>query len=421
METLPQDTNLLASILARLEDAGQTFSGPKRTEPRNRRGFLDERYDLDPFMPLRKLQNDVAIAWNGNLEARGAHLDADSYAVELFRAEKSRLKLNENFNKALNSLAGIFGRDQLFVLPVDDFDLNPSRSLELLRFFREISVPRLFTIVLGDTKVAELIINLRLAREFAELAGLASSSTLLPIPAEEVRAMSGELASHLVRKLIPPAQVLRLRSMTVAEALNCAPSAGGPEGSGKRLYELLRECPVSLDEKTGITNLADFLFVQLAEPDSPSTGSREKGAPKVPESNKLLAIPGPFPTDRPHAAINWFEEAVSDRGVYQARRVMQTTPRRVVDLAFELQSILAMPGTDPKSELLEVLRRRFKNLIAEDSSLSPAIRQQLQNGLTQAKGDTWTVESEDYRIEPQVSSARLALVFEYDTSARSGA
>ena len=55
----------------------------------------------------------------------------------------------------------------LFVLPVDDFDLNPVRCLELLRLLRSIAVPRLFTLILGDIDQAEEVLQLKMTGDFA--------------------------------------------------------------------------------------------------------------------------------------------------------------------------------------------------------------------------------------------------------------
>jgi hypothetical protein len=50
-------------------------------------------------------------------------------------------------------------RNPLFVLPIDDLDLNPTACLAVLNLLRVVSVPRLFTVVLGDLEVAEVVVN----------------------------------------------------------------------------------------------------------------------------------------------------------------------------------------------------------------------------------------------------------------------
>lgn len=95
MDPLPGPTNLLAAILARIEEAIGRFY----------ESFFDSRShvksQLEPYpddqkllTELNKLQQDVGLAWDGNIKERAANLDPDSFAVELLRAEGSRLCLN---------------------------------------------------------------------------------------------------------------------------------------------------------------------------------------------------------------------------------------------------------------------------------------------------------------------------------------
>ena len=83
-------------------------------------------------MELQRLKSDVSLAWDGNIDQRAAQLDPDAYAQEVMRAESARLGLNRRLSDVLAKLAHVeHCRNQkrgpvLFVLPVDDFDLNPA-------------------------------------------------------------------------------------------------------------------------------------------------------------------------------------------------------------------------------------------------------------------------------------------------------
>lgn len=182
MESLPASTNLLAAILARIDKAvkpDETSSGSESRgvgAGRAAYGLLDPSPDYQQaMMALQELMTSVALAWDGNITQRAGSLDPDTYAVEVMRAEQARLSLNQKMNHVLDQLARkVFDRggtrDPLLVLPVDDFDLNPPRSLDLLRLLRAISVPRLFNIVLGDLRVAEVVFNLSLSGALVEVA-----------------------------------------------------------------------------------------------------------------------------------------------------------------------------------------------------------------------------------------------------------
>ncbi|MCI0653303.1 MAG: DEAD/DEAH box helicase family protein, partial [Methylococcaceae bacterium] len=141
MEPLPGPANLLAAVLARIETAFKLYIPLTTTQDdcRGPRGILELCPDyLEAFQKLQRIQADVALAWDGNISERGAHLDPDSYAVEVIRAENARLSLNKHLSGTLDDLAknisSVCGvTNPIFVLPVDDLDLNPTRCLEILR------------------------------------------------------------------------------------------------------------------------------------------------------------------------------------------------------------------------------------------------------------------------------------------------
>jgi hypothetical protein len=178
MPPLPDPTNLLAAVLARIDSTAGTESRlrpmDKPGEPA-RSGALGWSPDYEKALQqLRRLQASVALAWNGNLPERGAYLDPDTYAVEVIRAELARLSFHPNLSDTLDEIARTVYRDTsgpvidpLFVLTVDDVDLNPTRCLEVLKLLRLIAAPRLFTIFLGDQGMIELVLNLQCSNELA--------------------------------------------------------------------------------------------------------------------------------------------------------------------------------------------------------------------------------------------------------------
>jgi len=216
MEPLPASTNLLAAILARINRASHPHrSTPSayadsRDRPQPPR-LIDSTPDYqDAMLALQELETNVCLAWDGNVAGRAGSTDPDTYAVEVMRAEMARLGLNVNVNRVLDLLAtrvfdrGVI-RDPIFILAIDDFDLNPTRSLELIRLLRAVSTPRLFTISLGGLRVAEAVFSLRVSGTLAATASPAANGRLLSLQANEVRSIASELASHSLRKMIPPA------------------------------------------------------------------------------------------------------------------------------------------------------------------------------------------------------------------------
>ena len=145
MEPLPRPVNLLAAVLARVDRAATRFT-QRKEDKTYQSGLLSLATGEKALHRLRRLAADVAIAWDGNVDERAGALDPDAYAAEVNRVEEARIGINMDLNQSLSELAQELGKssyvkDPLFVLPVDDYDLNPLRSLELLHLIRMVSSP----------------------------------------------------------------------------------------------------------------------------------------------------------------------------------------------------------------------------------------------------------------------------------------
>jgi hypothetical protein len=432
MENLPRTSNLMAAILARIDSACDELG--LLLEPGNRRGEATmgrtSRGLLDPspeyhqaILELQRLQTRVALAWEGNLAGRGGQLDPESYAVEVIRAEKARLALNQDFHEVLERLAEqVFDRrdethNPLFVLPVDDVDLNPARCLDVLRILRSVSVPRLFAIVLGDVVMAGTAFNLVLAGELAAAGGPGPSLRVLPITMAEVRARVSELAANAVRKLIPVGQSIHLRGMTVSEALEFRPrDEVGADPSGTRppriLAAVMQACPLQIDspwsrpEKPAFVarNLLSFLI-------TPGLSS--------PLIDDLLSslMPKPGPGSPPIAAPRIDPKPVNDCP-YQGKFLLGAAPRRVADLWQRLQEV-ALPepttngadqpassgeaATQARSARVQgVLGLYCRGLIAEDTTFTPAARQAALRALSENMDRTWEIDTRAFLVMPVV-------------------
>ncbi|MFP5289116.1 MAG: hypothetical protein ACLGI9_25495, partial [Thermoanaerobaculia bacterium] len=220
MEPLPKSVNLLAAILSRIEATVK----PKQVGERRQGGGEGDWWSggKDPLLSLMRLQTDVALTWEGNLGARGGHLDPDVYATEVMRAERSRLMLNRRISDLLDDIAGSFfrARDLLFVLPIDDCDLSPALAVPILRVLRMISAPRLFTIVLGDEPMARTVFRLKYQGELIEAAaptGTTGADTWLG--GYRLGGTADQVGLSALRKLLPPGQRIYLRPMRVKTAL----------------------------------------------------------------------------------------------------------------------------------------------------------------------------------------------------------
>lgn len=227
LEPLARPTNMLAAILVRIERAFERLIGSmdNKDMPGFPGSLLSKGAEAeDPIMDLQRLQTDVAIAWDGNLPARGEHLDPEPFALEVIHAERARLNVNERLSKILDQLASprYLQRDitnPLFILTIDDFDLNPTRCLEILRLLRMISVPRLFTIILGNIEVAEKILQLNISAEITEVAGREVKPENLPVLPKDISSLAACVGVDSINKLVPYAQTIHLENMNHEKSL----------------------------------------------------------------------------------------------------------------------------------------------------------------------------------------------------------
>lgn len=130
---LPKSVNILASILVRIESS---LRSPMSDLGRGRGGGLLNFGDEDALSSLQRFQTSIILGFNGNVPERKGHLDPDTYAVEMHRAEYARLGVPETFESTLTALANQFfgGIQPLFaqciILPMND------RVPPQLRLFR---------------------------------------------------------------------------------------------------------------------------------------------------------------------------------------------------------------------------------------------------------------------------------------------
>ncbi len=420
MEPLPASTNLMAAILARIDlsvkpdEFGSSDAGGRRST----HGLLDPSPDYhEALLGLQELMTSVALAWDGNIVQRAGSLDPDTYAVEVMRAEQARLSLNRKMNKVLDQLTSrVFNRgdtrDPLFVLPVDDFDMNPPRSLDLLRLLRAISVPRLFNVVLGDVRVAEVVFNLKLSGALVDVAGNPRCCDLLGVQPERVQSLATELAANATRKLIPPAQEVRLMPMTIAETLYYRPIDTAADD--ERLYQLLERCYLGIETdnpNASIRHVGENLYGFLVVvPDQIDTGGPATAQPQpAPSADEALARPEPA-----HRSLKTIEGEVR-RSPYSAKVFLKTTPRRAADLWQSIRAglrdrLVAGSATatgerdSAPTQFLDVLVDACKKAVLEDIALTYEQRDMLRRTFERGEGDEWEFDSSAYEEEPRVGS-----------------
>ena len=236
LEPMPQSTGLMAAIMARIEQAVNEDAQDDESILRRPRSDFGRA-----IQDLNDLSLDVCLAWDQEYPRLGGSTDTDLHSRELMRVEKARTNLQARFARLLDDLASntLWKSEKekpLFVLPVDDIDLNPSRCLELLRLVRSIRTPRFVVLLFGDFEVARFVVNLSYLKEFGEL---------LPdrIPGTDrvltsIDAQSYRLGAEAIRKMLPPNQRFEIESVSVKEALEFIPEEEGAESIEELLEKI---------------------------------------------------------------------------------------------------------------------------------------------------------------------------------------
>lgn len=226
MEPLPPATPILSAILARLNSAAKRLGVASRKQ----RGLLDNDLHEDRgYKRFVQLKNKIARALDGNLDARKGSLDREQYGTEVINQEDDRLHLRSLLSESLlalsNSIPNTHDREsgnappRIFLVPVDDVDLNPERCLELLRLLRHYSVPQLFFVLMGQFELAEQIVKLRISKEY-EQAGRPDSS-LSAVSPEDLKGKIAQVAVANLQKLIP--HKVELPAITLNKILDFCP------------------------------------------------------------------------------------------------------------------------------------------------------------------------------------------------------
>lgn len=367
LEPIPSYSNVLAAILARIE---AQFVAEEQEDCECRHdGALDHpKCQRDALGELRRLQDDVGLAWDGNADARKGHVDPDVHARDVMRAERARLSLFSRMRDVLDGLADECSRycdlcDPLFVVPVDDVDLNPKAFMDVFRYLRLIAVPRLFALVLGDMEVADFILlRDRVVNLGADLPRLKS----LDFVERRLVGISQSVAANTLRKLVPSAQRIELKPLSIMESLAFRPHLrAGVGNNADSLGGLLEKFELTRPERPGESLLGMLntrgQFISMAQAEIP------------PEELQ-------FP--------------------YSARSMFRTTPRRIQDAWHEAQCALA-----PGISAAEFLARLCRQSVMEDLNTPTEFRDDILAGLSPTSTGNWDLHLIPFRAVPRLHHA----------------
>ena len=410
LDMFPRSANLLAAILARLE---------LRV---NRQAAEDmDRHHQKPLQRLTELYRKVAVAW-GSYEEPLEPDNLDAYATNVKRIERERMELRADFSHLLDELASkVFHRshtDPLFVLPIDDVDLNPMRCFSVLSVLRQISVPRLFVVLLGNCVVAREMVRVHFLKDFSQ--GTFSFEGWRQSNMDGIFHLAELTAEAWLRKSVPPQQQIHIEDLTPSEIMLFKPA--GPKGEPRPpLFELLAELSIPVFAPD------DFTALEAISPHPLALAFGQR----IETLLDLLLFPGFSDTDE--APKNeessgqddvdaWkgrrdsrpeIIETLVKRSVYGAPARIRAVPRNLADIWFRAKSIITDSGERPKEwfqrwrGVLKLALDLCLEEIAQDRALSRTEQERLSQLLTRAWRDesdlggiplTFRIDSEPARI-----------------------
>jgi AAA ATPase domain len=224
LHPLPASANLLLHLVGALEEVVSEIDEARRPpggwrgpdEPPWKASGAAASEVRDRWLDLYRV---AASSWDGNLERRAANLDAEFYAMELAQAESDRRRLTVIFQRFIDVLCrevkmaskqrigrfdtSLADKDPLFLIAIDDADLAPGRSTDLLGLLRKLWHPRVAFLLTGDSDLFLALLRQHfLGSILRPLAQLEVSAR--QIQAQEEAARSLILATSTLERIIPP-------------------------------------------------------------------------------------------------------------------------------------------------------------------------------------------------------------------------
>jgi len=272
------EANLLGAVLARVEEA-VSARFPGRDDAAEPVSLLHPGAGYhDMSRELGRLQTSVALTFHGNLDKRSGSLDPDTFAVESRRAERERLGLDRRFAGVMAGLSSAMASTieleaPVFVLPVDDVDLNVGDCVPLLRLLRATSSPHLIVVLAADVVLLSTILRLNYQGDLARIC------TPVPLSPGD-QGVAGDLAANAMRKHLPPAQRVVLGLVEPGRALALKPLESAKDNLGQVLGNIELPADSATLQVASIFSpaLADTAMQRVVTNPGWSAGSEEKPA-----------------------------------------------------------------------------------------------------------------------------------------------
>ena len=157
----------------------------------------------------RQLAQAIAVGGEDDPRQRRSTSNPEDFAIELEQAERKRMTIGEQWRKFVDKLLAdvgnpkyahllapyVPGTDPVFVIPIDDADMNPERGVKLLELLRSLWHPRVVFLLTGDAELFRTLLFNHYKKDCERMPDI----------------MARNLAHDVLGKVIPPAQRLRCR------------------------------------------------------------------------------------------------------------------------------------------------------------------------------------------------------------------
>lgn len=157
----------------------------------------------------RQLAQAIAVGGEDDPRQRRSSSNPEDFAIELEQAERKRMTISEQWRKFVDELLADVGNpkyahllapylpgiDPVFVVPIDDADMNPERGVKLLELLRSLWHPRVVFLLTGDAGLFRTLLFNHYKKDCERMPDI----------------MARNLAHDVLGKVIPPAQRLRCR------------------------------------------------------------------------------------------------------------------------------------------------------------------------------------------------------------------
>jgi hypothetical protein len=160
LQPLPPQTNLPLHIAGHIKRVVEVVDPPTAVTSDKAPPIWDDP-SLSQLREKWQRLMKLLATWDESLEARLGQPDMSAYVVETIEEELERGQLPERFREAIDVLVESYARrfrwsgnkKPLFLLAIDDADMNPRLSIKLLEFLRKLWHPRLAFLVAGDSEL----------------------------------------------------------------------------------------------------------------------------------------------------------------------------------------------------------------------------------------------------------------------------